>query len=45
MKPLGRVIVGVGHAVALLVAAVIGGTTPWLRKKLQKEDDEVGRLI
>ena len=46
MKQLRRVINVVGHTVVPLVAVVIGaGTTPWLLKKLQREDDEVGRLI
>lgn len=45
MKRLGRVMAGVGHTLALLVAGVIGaGTTPWLLKKLEQEDEEVGRL-
>jgi hypothetical protein len=42
----GKVARAVGHVIAAIAVGLLDlGETPWLRKKVEKENDQIGRLI
>ena len=46
MRIARKLLVGLGHATAIVLATVTGyGATPWLRKKLREEGEQTGRLV
>lgn len=46
MHRIGKILGTIAHVIAAIAAGVLDlGETRWLRKKLDEEDDQVGRLI
>ncbi len=46
MKRIGKAVITVARILAaVLVGLLGGGDTPWLRKKVEEEDEQTGKLV